>query len=113
MIGKLGLAAAVAGILLLAQPGGAVAASLSLAGTGVSPQSSDTVTAVSHRKKWRKWRKHRRHVHYGRYHNYRYRERYHTYYSYSYPTYYVYRPYRHYRHHYRRHRPHIGIYLSF
>ncbi len=115
MIGKFGLAAALAGALMLALPGGASAASLPQAGKTLTSKAADTVTTVSHRKRWKKWRKHKRHVRYGRYYSSRYRHRphYYTYtpYYYGYPTYYVYRPYR--RHYRRHHRPNIGVYISF
>ncbi|MEZ5924856.1 MAG: hypothetical protein R3D57_10795 [Hyphomicrobiaceae bacterium] len=118
MIGKMSLAAAIAGAILLAAPISASAASLSQAATVASPKVSDNSTVQVHRKKWRKWHKHRRHVRKGRYYNYRYyRPRYYSYqpyYYYGYSPYYVYRPYRHSHRYYRRHhRPHFGIYLSF
>ncbi len=115
MIGKFGLAAAVASLLLLAQPGGAGAASLSPSGTAAKPGTTDTVTQVRHRRKWRYHRGYRRHWRHRRSYNYGYyRPRYYNPYYYGYSSYYGYRPYRSYRRHYRRyHRPHIGIYLSF
>lgn len=113
MIGKFGLAAALAGAVLFAAPASASAASLPMAGKTLTQKAADTVTPV-HRKRWRKWHKHRRHGRLGRYYNYRYyRPRYYSYdpYYYGDSSYYIYRPYH--RHYYRRHRPSFGIYLSF
>jgi hypothetical protein len=116
MIGKLSLAAALAGALMLVQPGGSNAASLSHAGTAAKPGTTNTVTQVRYRRKWRNHRGYRRHWRYGRYYNHRYyRRRYYRprYYSYN-PYYYGYRSYRPYWRPYRRyHRPRIGIYISF
>lgn len=108
MFGKLGLAAAIAGALLLAAPLGASAAALPQASGAAKSVTTGKVT-LTHGKHYRKWRKHRRHA---RRH---YRYRYYQPYSYGYygnPSYYSYRPYR-YRHYRRHHRPHFGIYLSF
>lgn len=107
MIGKLGLAAAVAGALMLAAPSGASAASLPQT-SGVAKSAVTGKVTLVHRQHYRKWRKHRRHAR--RHNRYRYYQPY-SYGYYGYPSYYTYRPYR-YRH-YRRHRPAFGIYLSF
>jgi hypothetical protein len=101
MISKLGLAAALAGALMLVQPGGATAASLSQAGMAAKPGTANTVTQVHYRKRWHKHRGYRRHWRNGRYYNNRYYRRR----SYS-PYYYGYRRHRYYQ-------PGIGIYLSF
>ena len=127
MIGKLGLAAALAGALLLVQPGGAGAGPLSQAGTSAKPGAANAVTQVRYRRGWRnnRWHRHhgyRRHWRQGRYYNRGYynrrfyRRRYYGYNPYYYGNSYNYgyRPYRYYRP-YRRlyHRPRIGIYISF
>lgn len=105
MFGKLGLAAAMVGALLLAAPAGASAASLPQTG-GVAKSAAAGKLTLTH---YRKWRKHRRHAR--RHYRHRYYQPY--YYSYyDYPSYYAYRPYR-YRYYRRHHRPHFGIYLSF
>lgn len=104
MIDKLGLAAALAGALMLIQPGGATAASLSQAGTAAKPGMANTVTQVH----YRKHRGYRRHWRNGRYYNNRYYRR-HSYSPYYYGD-------SHYYYGYRRHRyyqPGIGIYFSF
>ena len=116
MIGKLGLAAALAGALLLVQPSGTGAAPLSQAGTSAKPGATNAVTQVRYRRGWRnhrgyRHRGYRRHWRQGRYYNRGYyRRRYYGYNPYYYGNSYNY-GYRPYRHLY--HRPRIGIYLSF
>ena len=110
MIGKLSLAAAFAGALMLLQPGGASAASLSQAGLNAKPTTANIVTPV-HRRSWRHRHRHRS-GHFRRHRPYYYGYNPYYYSYYDYPSYYYYRPYRH-RYYRRHHRPQFGIYLSF
>lgn len=107
MFGKLSLAGAVAGALLLAAPAGASAASLPQTGSTVKVAAKAGVTQVHKRRHWRRGYGRRHHRHHRRFYPY------YSGYNYNYPGYYYnYQPYR-YRHYRRHHRPAFGIYLSF